>query len=132
MKGVLILERTDGIDLNKETLMDQYYKPKYSVIFNKIKDIRAPLKSDIIIALMDGNWHSERDLIRLAKKQQQCIGAVTLGTMISSLNHMLSSNYVEKQMIEGKLYYKISDSFVGLTRAAYTRYCFSSNDKIKL
>ena len=120
------MERIDGIDQNKETLIDQYYKPKYSVIFNKIRDIRTPIKSDIIIALMDGNWHSERDLIRLAKKKTPMpIGAVTLGTMISSLNHMLNSNYVEKQIIEGKLYYKISDNYVGLTRACYNKYCFS-------
>ena len=119
------MERIDGIDQNKETLIDQYYKPKYSVIFNKIKDIRAPLKNNIIIALMDGNWHSERDLIRLAKKQQRGIGAVTLGTIISSLNHMLNSNYVKKNILEGKLYYKISDNYIGLTRAAYTKYYYS-------
>ena len=127
------MERNDGIDQNKETILDQYYKPNYSVIFNKIKDIRAPLKNDIIIALMDGNWHSERDLIRLAKKKTPMpIGAVTLGTMISSLNHMLNSNYVEKQIKNCKLYYKISDNYVGLTRAAFTRYYFSIKDKTEL
>ncbi len=126
------MEKIDGTDQNKDILIDQYYKPKYSVIFNKIKDLRVPLKNDIIIALMDGNWHSERDLIRLAKKQQRWIGAVTLGTMISSLNHMLNSNYVEKQIIEGKLYYKISDNYVGLTRACFTRYFYSYKDKTEL
>jgi hypothetical protein len=82
------------------------------------------VKNDILVGLLDGNWHSELDLIRIAKKQQKYMGAVTLGTMVNSLNHTLRSDYVEKKVINGKMYYKISDNYVGLTRAAYNKFKF--------
>ena len=98
---------------------DNYYKPGYSILFNKIKDIKTPIKNEILMALLDGQWHSELELIRITKKQHGYIGAVTLGTMINSLNHMIKNNYLEKKLVNSKLYYKISDNYVGLTRAAY-------------
>ena len=101
-----------------------FYKPSYSSLFNKIKDIKTPVKNDILVGLLDGNWHSELDLIRIAKRQQKFMGAVTLGTMVNSLNHTLRNNYVEKKLIDGKMHYKISDNYVGLTRAAYNKYRF--------
>ncbi len=97
----------------------EFYKPNYSRLFNKIKDIRAQIKNDILIALLDGQWHSELDLIRSTKKQHSFIGAVTLGTMVHSLNHAIKNNYLQKKIVNGNMFYKISDSFVGLTRAAY-------------
>ena len=103
-------------------ILKKYYKPNYSQLFNKIKDLKAPIKKEILIGLIDGIWHSELDLIRIAKKQQKYMGAVTLGTMIHSLNHNLKNDYVEKKVVNGKLYYKISDNYVGLTRAAYGKY----------
>lgn len=113
-------------DSDKDDVLKKYYKPDFSILFRKIKEIDAPVKNDIIIALLDGEWHSETEIIRIAKKQQyRYLGAVTLGTMMNSLNNMLKSNYVEKQFINGELFYKISDNFVGLTRAAYTKYCFT-------
>ncbi|MFX1354215.1 MAG: hypothetical protein ACFE8V_05840 [Promethearchaeota archaeon] len=105
-------------------ILKKYYKPDYSSLFNKIKNIKVPVKNEILIGLSDGNWHSELDLIRIAKRQQKYMGAVTLGTMINSLNASLKSDYVEKRMMDGKLYYKISDNYVGLTRAAFNKYKF--------
>jgi hypothetical protein len=96
-----------------------YYKPNYSNLFNKIKDINTPIKNEILMALLDGQWHSELELIRATKKQHEFIGAVTLGTMVSSLNHYIKNNYLQKKIVNGKMYYKISDNYVGLTRAAY-------------
>jgi len=96
-------------------------------MFNKIKDIRTPVKIDILKLLLDGDWHRESDILRMAKKQQHLggyMGAVTLATMVGSLNNMLKSEYVEKQFMNGELSYKISDNFVGLSRAAYNRYRF--------
>jgi hypothetical protein len=109
---------------------NKYYKPSYSHLFNKIKDIRTPIKNEILIALLDGHWHSELELIRVTlirvtKKQHGYIGAVTLGTMIGALNHTIKNNYLQKKIVNGKLFYKISDNYVGLTRAAYR---FDSND----
>ncbi len=98
---------------------NQYYKPNYSNLFNKIKEINTPIKNEILIALLDGQWHSELELIRVTKKEHQFIGAVTLGTMISSLNHYIKNNYLQKKIVNGKMFYKISDNYVGLTRAAY-------------
>jgi hypothetical protein len=105
-------------------IMEKYYKPDYSKLFNKIKGIRTPVKNEILKALLDGSWHSELELIRIVKKEQKYIGSVTLGTMIGSINHCLRNNYVEKQIINGKMYYKLSDNYVGLTRAAYNKYQF--------
>ena len=92
----------------EEFKKNNFYKPNYSILFNKIKDIKAPIKNEILIALLDGQWHSELELIRITKKQHGYIGAVTLGTMVNSLNHMIKNNYLEKK-----------DNYVGLTRAAY-------------
>jgi len=103
-------------------ILKKYYRPDYSQLFNKIRDIKAPIKKEILIGLIDGVWHSELDLIRIAKKQHKYMGAVTLGTMIHALNHSLKNDYLEKKVVNGKLYYKISDNYVGLTRAAYNKY----------
>jgi len=103
-------------------LMKKYYKPDYSKLFNKIKNIKTPVKNNILQALLDGSWHSELELIRIARKQENYIGSVTLGTMVSSLNHILRNDYLERKQINGKMYYKLSDNYVGLTRAAYTKF----------
>ena len=103
----------------EEKKQDRFYNPIYSVLFNKIKDIKTPIKNDIIKALLDGQWHSELELIRVTKKQHGFVGAVTLGTMVNSLNHSIKNNYLQRKILNEKLYYKISDNFVGLTRAAY-------------
>ena len=103
----------------KDFKENPHYKPNYSNLFNKIKDIKTPIKNEILIALLDGQWHSELELIRVTKKQHGFIGAVTLGTMVSSLNHYIKNNYLQKKIVNGKMFYKISDNYVGLTRAAY-------------
>ncbi len=117
------LEDLPENSLNEHNIMKKYYKPDFSILFKKIKGINIPVKNEILIALLDGEYHSETELIRLAKrKQYQYMGAVTLGTMLNSINHMLKSNYVEKQFLNGEMYYKISDNYVGLTRAAYNNW----------
>jgi hypothetical protein len=111
--------------LDNRNEIKQYYKPDFSILFKKIKGIKTPLKNNILISLLDGGWHPETELIRIAKKQNApYVGDVTLGTMVHSLNHLLKSNYLEKRFINGEMYYKISDNYVGLTRAAYTKYSF--------
>lgn len=104
---------------------NKFYKPSYSNLFNKIKDIKTPIKNEILIALLDGHWHSELELIRVTKKQYGFVGPVTLGTMVGALNHTIKNNYLQKKYVNGKLSYKISDNYIGLTRAAYR---FDSND----
>ncbi|TXT60304.1 MAG: hypothetical protein BAJALOKI1v1_1290005 [Promethearchaeota archaeon] len=116
------MENIEENNLNSRTLIKQYYKADYGQLFNKIKSLRTPVKNKILQCLLDGNWHSELEIIRIAKKEQPYIGAVTIGTMIHNLNHVLKNDYVEKRMREGKMYYKLADNYVGLTRAAYSKY----------
>ncbi|NHJ20186.1 MAG: hypothetical protein EAX91_04520 [Candidatus Lokiarchaeota archaeon] len=118
------MEDPQNTNLEQSKLLKRYYKPDYSQLFNKLKDLKTPVKNDILISLLDGNWHTELDLIRVAKQKIKYMGAVTLGTMIHSLNHQLKNDYVEKRIINGKLSYRISDNYVGLTRAAYNKYKF--------
>jgi hypothetical protein len=120
------MENPENSDFVQAKLLKKYYRPDYSYLFNKIKDIKTPVKNGILMELLDGNWHSELELIRMAKKKQKYMGAVTLGTMVNSLNHSLKNDYVEKKVMDGKLYYKISDNYVGLTRAAYNKYRFDN------
>jgi hypothetical protein len=119
------MEPNENADLIQNKLLKKYYRPDYSNLFNKIKDIKTPVKNGILMGLLDGNWHSELELIRITKKKQKYMGAVTLGTMVNSLNHSLKNDYVEKKVMNGKLHYKISDNYVGLTRAAYNKYRFN-------
>ena len=111
---------------NMKDFQKSISKSKLMNKLNTLKSIRTPLKNDILQALLDGKWHSETEIVRIAKKRHRTyIGAVTVGTMIRSLNSMMKSNYLEKKFINGDLYYKISDNYVGLTRAAYNKYKFS-------
>lgn len=117
------MESFDEKRFNISTLIKIQFKPEYSNMFKKIKDIEAPIKNDIIMALLDGKWHSEMDLIRLAKSQQHdFIGPVLLGTMINSLNIKMNNNFLEKRSIKGKIFYKLSNNYIGLTRAAFTKF----------
>ena len=118
------MEESQNTSFEQSKILKNFYKPDYSGLFNKIKDIKTPVKNEILMTLLDGNWHTELDLIRVAKQKMKYMGAVTLGTMIHSLNHHLKNDYVEKSMINGKLSYRISDNYVGLTRAAYNKYRF--------
>lgn len=103
--------------------MKIHFKPEYSNLFNKIKEVE-PVKNDILMTLLDGQWHFENELINIIRKQHYYVGSVTLGTMVQSLNHDLNSNYLLKKISNGRVYYKLSDNYIGLTRAAYTKYRF--------
>ena len=116
------MEKVNQNNLRPSTVLNKYYKPDYSKLFNKIKDIKRPFKNDILIALLDGKWHPEDELIRIAKKQQggiQYMRSVSLGTIIQSINHNLKNNYLEKKIILNKIHYKIAENYVGLSRAAF-------------
>ena len=118
------MEKSDEDGLNLSTLMKIYYKPEFSNLFSKIKDIKTPVKNDILIALLDGQWHSERELIKIAKKKFFAMGSVTLSSMIHALNNIVKSDYLEKKHTDSTMYYKISENYIGLSRAAFTRFRF--------
>ena len=118
------MEKPSNNHLSSSSILKQYYKPNYSKLLNKIKDIRTPVRNKLLVALLDGQWHSELELIRIGKKQQKYLGAVTLSTIIQSLNQNIQNNYLEKRVVNGQMFYKILDNYVGLTRAAYSKYTY--------
>ena len=111
-------------NFNISMLMKIHYKPEYSNLFNKIKDIRTPAKNHILISLLDGKWHNQYEILRITRKQDgsSYLGSVTLSTMIEALNSLNGNNkYLKKKIVNGKIYYKLSDNYLGLTRAAFTK-----------
>lgn len=111
--------------LNISMLMRILYKPEYSNLFNKIKDIKTPAKNHILISLLDGAWHNQYDILRITRKQEgsSYLGSVTLSTMIEALNSLNGNNkYLKKKIVNGKIYYKLSDNYLGLTRAVFTKF----------
>jgi hypothetical protein len=109
-------------DLKKSDILKQGLKQYDSTLFNKIKGIKTPVKNELLITLLDGEWHSETELIRIAKREHKYAGPVLVGTMINSLNSSFKTSYLKRKIIGGEIHFKISDNYVGLTRAAYTRY----------
>ena len=109
-------------DLKKSEILKQGLKQYDSTLFNKIKGIKTPVKNELLITLLDGEWHSETELIRIAKREHKYAGPVLVGTMINSLNSSFKTSYLKRKIIGGEIHFKISDNYVGLTRAAYTRY----------
>jgi len=109
-------------NFKKSEILKEGQKKYDSMLFNKIKDIKTPVKNELIITLLDGDWHSETELIRIAKKKHEYAGSVLVGTMINSLNSSFKTSYLKRKIINGEIHFKISDNYVGLSRAAYTRY----------
>ena len=107
--------------VNIKNTIEEETKEKDSNLFNKIKGINTHIKNELLMTLMDGKWHSEDQLVRIARKKRQYAGAVLVGTMINSINDLSSKIFLKKKVIDGKWHFKISDNYVGLTRAAYTR-----------
>ena len=116
------MEPFDEKRFNMSTLIKIQFKPEYANMFKKVKDIRAPIKNEIVMALLDGKWHSERELITFTKKKYNYIGPLTLDTMVNSLNIKMNNNFLEKRIADEGLFYKLSDNYIGLTRAAYTKF----------
>lgn len=112
-------------NFNISMLMKILYKPEYSNLFNKIRDIRTPAKNHILICLLDGAWHNQYEILRITRKQDgsSYLGSVTLSSMIEALNSLNGNNkYLKKKIVNGKIYYKLSDNYLGMTRAAFTKF----------
>lgn len=88
-----------------------------------LRNIKDPAKSDVIKTLLDGEWHSEKELIRIAKKTRY-MGQVAFGMMMLSFEELVDTGFIQKEVINenGESEYKINDDFVGLARAAYYNY----------
>lgn len=118
------MENSKEDELNVSTLLKIYFKPEYSNVFNKIKDIKTPVKNHILVSLLDGKWHAESEILRITRKQNAYVGTVTLSSMINTLNHQTGGNYLQKKIVNGRVYYKISNNYIGLTKAAFTKFRF--------
>ena len=110
----------DKID-DLSRIEDIYYKPNYTMLLNRIQKIKDARKNKLIEIMLDGEWHSENELVRFAKRFGY-IGVVTLSTMMGSLRKKIDSNFLIRKSIKNINYYKISDNYVGLCRAAYSGY----------
>ena len=115
-----------------ENIKIQDKKNQYdSNLFNKIKGIKTPVKNALLMTLLDGEWHSESELIRIAKKQRNYAGAVLVGTMLNSINALSQQVLLKKTIVNGEWHFKISDNYVGLTRAAYTKTAYKNFKRIE-
>jgi len=77
-----------------------------------------------LITLLDGKWHSENEILREARQNNSYIGSVTLTSMLNNLNHKTGNGYLRKKIVNRRTYYKISDNYLGLTKAAFTKFRF--------
>ena len=118
---IKLLEELRKDNDSKSSILKEAMKEHDSKLFNKIKEIKTPVKNDLLIILLDGEWHSETELIRTAKRQRQYAGAVLVGTMLNSINAISQEVFLKKKIINGEWHFKISDNYVGMTRAAFTR-----------
>jgi hypothetical protein len=119
---------------NTPDIEDIYYKPNYTMLLNRIQEIKDVRKNKLLEKLLDGEWHSENELVRFARKFGY-IGVVTLGTMINSLKQRIDSKFLVSKSIKDINYYKISDNFCKLNFSYFsTRFIaimFNINIKYK-
>jgi hypothetical protein len=100
------------------------FKPEYSNLFQKIKQIDMPVKNDILMSLLDGKWHTESEILKITRQKCKYMGSITLTSMIDSLNGHAENEYLEKKNVNGRMFYKISDNYVALTRSAFMNFKF--------
>lgn len=118
------LENSNNKEVNIASLMRIAFKPEYTNLFQKIKQIDAPVKNDILISLLDGKWHPESEILKITRQKCKYMGSITLTSMVESLNGHAENDYLEKKNINGRIFYKISDNYISLTRSAFMNFNF--------
>ncbi len=105
-----------ALPLDKD--LEPYYKPHYSDLLFRIQDIRDRAKSAILQVLADGQWHSQMDLMRVARRTR-FIGDIGFSMMLDQMRDMLGLDFLACSIgPENERFFKIQDNYVGLTRAA--------------
>ncbi len=105
--------------------LEPYYKPHYSDLLYRIQDIRDRAKTAVLQVLADGQWHSQMDLMRVARRTR-FIGDIGFGMMVEQMRDMLGPDFLTCSTgPENERFFKIQDNYVGLTRAAYYKYDLS-------
>lgn len=106
-------------NLPRSQNIDLFIKERGYALLETFRNIKDKAKNDILRLMLDGEWHKEKDLIRLAKKTRY-IGQVSFGIMMHGLKEIISDQFILKEVREtGDSYFKVNDKFIGLLRAAY-------------
>lgn len=99
-----------------------------SKLLNLLKQITDATKIDVLIHLLDGRWHTDTELIRVAKKSRDFIGAVGFGMLMCSFEDSISRSFLMKKMNpDHTTQFKIHDNFIELARSAYSKYTRREN-----
>ncbi len=94
-----------------------------SELLNLLKQITDATKIDVLIHLLDGKWHTDAELIRVAKKSRDFIGAVGFGMLMCSFEDSVSRSFLMKKMNpDNTTQFKIHENFIELARSAYSKY----------
>src|SRR5271157_1833682 len=102
--------------------LEPFFKPHYTDLLYRIQGIQDRAKFAVLQQLADGKWHSQMDLMRVARRAR-FIGDVGFGMMMRQLQEILLPDFIEIRVADAnEPYFKIQDNYVGLTRAAYYRY----------
>ncbi len=88
-----------------------------------LQQIRDKTKIDVLIELLDGKWHNESELLRIAKKTRDFIGVVGFGMLMCSFEDTVTKSFLRKKVnTENCSWYKINENFIQLARSAYSKY----------
>jgi hypothetical protein len=106
-----------------------YYKqPEPEIIdetqmINCLQNIQDRTKIDVLLKLLDGHWHTDAELIRIAKKTRDFIGVVGFGMLIASFEDTIAKSFLVKKINPGNTSeFKINENFIELARTAYSQY----------
>ena len=58
-----------------------------------------PVKREMLRCLSDGLWHTTSELARYAKKANPVMGLVTVGTILTRMQHQMGEHFLE-QMVQ--------------------------------
>jgi hypothetical protein len=95
-------------------------------LVKSLQNIHDKTKIDVIIRLLDGDWHTESELIRIAKKTRDFIGVVGFGMLMCSLDDTIAKSFLIKRMQTGTQF-KINENYIELARSAYSQYKLSDS-----
>ncbi|MHA1728661.1 MAG: hypothetical protein ACTSWY_07995 [Promethearchaeota archaeon] len=120
IKDITLIENLERQKIEERNIKN-FIEENGSELFEILHNIKDKAKNDIIHLMLDGEWHNERELLRLAKKSRYC-GTVSFGIMMLSFGKTISDRFVTKKRMNVGTYYKINDNFMGLARAACSNY----------
>ncbi|MHA1111210.1 MAG: hypothetical protein ACTSRE_08905 [Promethearchaeota archaeon] len=97
-------------------------------LIHSLKQITDATKIDVLMKLLDGRWHTDAELIRVAKKSRDFIGAVGFVMLMCSFEDSISKSFLMKKMNPGNMtQFKIHENFIELARSAYSKYLKTEN-----